>query len=98
MARLTNSTFEGWQAGNKTLKVIAFKTRSRLRYLRFMAAVGLARPSYSNVIELVDCVSLECREPEGSQSPVFVEADGELLGILPARMELVPQALNLLIP
>jgi len=22
MARLTNSTFEGWQAGNKTLKVI----------------------------------------------------------------------------
>ena len=88
----------GAAISNQTLKVIAFKTRSRLRYLGFMASVGLRRPAYSNLIELVDCVTLDCGELAGSQKPTFVEADGELLGHLPARIELVPQALNLLIP
>jgi diacylglycerol kinase (ATP) len=88
----------GAALSNELLKVIAFKTRSRLRYLHFMAAVGLACPGYSNVVELVDCASVECRELTASKTPVFVEADGELLGLLPARIEVVPRALNLLIP
>jgi diacylglycerol kinase family enzyme len=29
---------------------------------------------------------------------VYVEADGELLGCLPARMTIVPDALSLLVP
>jgi diacylglycerol kinase family enzyme len=34
----------------------------------------------------------------GSGARVFVEADGELLGSLPVRIEMVPDALTLLIP
>jgi diacylglycerol kinase (ATP) len=83
---------------NDNLKVIAFKTRSRLRYLRFIAAVCFRRHTYSSTIELVDCVTVECRDLEHSAEPLFVEADGELLGTLPVRIEVVPQALTLLIP
>lgn len=83
---------------NDNLKVIAFKTRSRLRYLRFMAAVWLRRHTYSSTFELVECVTVECRDLEHSLEPSFVEADGELLGTLPVRIDVVPQALTLLIP
>jgi diacylglycerol kinase family enzyme len=83
---------------NDNLKVIAFKTRSRLRYLRFMTAVWFSRHTYASTIELVECVNVECRDLEHSPEPSFVEADGELLGTLPARIDVVPQALTLLIP
>jgi diacylglycerol kinase (ATP) len=80
------------------LEVIAFKTRSRLRYLRFIAAVWFGRHTYSSTIELVECVTVECRDLEHSTAPSFVEADGEVLGTLPVRMDVVPQALTLLMP
>jgi diacylglycerol kinase family enzyme len=69
-----------------------------MRYLRFLTAVLFGRHSYSRTIELVKCVSVECRTLEGSTERLFVEADGELLGTLPVRIEVEPQALNLLIP
>lgn len=80
------------------LHVIAFKTRSRLDYLRFMAAVWFRRHSYATPIELVDCTRVECRALEGASEPVFVEADGEFLGTLPVTIEAVPQSLTLLVP
>jgi diacylglycerol kinase (ATP) len=83
---------------NENLMVVAFKTRSRLDYMRFMAAVVLRRHTYSSTVELVDCVTVDCRALESSAERVFVEADGELLGTLPARIEVVAQALTLLIP
>jgi diacylglycerol kinase family enzyme len=40
-----------------------------------------------------------CRPPEqDASSRIYVEADGELLGRLPARMTLVPDALSLIVP
>jgi YegS/Rv2252/BmrU family lipid kinase len=86
----------GLQSDN--LHVIAFKTSSRLRYLRFMSAVWFARHTYSDAIELLECSSVECTELAGTGVTSMVEADGELLGFLPASIELVPQALNLLVP
>ena len=83
---------------NENLHVIAFKTRSRARYMRFMTAVWFRRHRYSRTIELVDCVSFACRDLDGSTDRSLVEADGELLGVLPARVEVVPQALLLLVP
>jgi diacylglycerol kinase (ATP) len=83
---------------NGNLSVIAFKTRNRWRYLRFMGAVILRRHSFAGEIELMDCVSVECRDLEDAAAPTFVEADGELLGTLPVRIEVVPQALTLLVP
>lgn len=95
---LVRNLVPGASIHSDNLKVIAFKTRSRLRYLRFMAAVWFRRHTYSRTIELVDCVTVECRDLEPSAEPLFVEADGELLGTLPVRIEVVPQALTLLIP
>ena len=38
------------------------------------------------------------RSRNGSRATVYVEADGEVLGTLPARIEVADQTLNLLIP
>ena len=83
---------------NPKLHVIALSTRSRVRYLRFMIAVLLGRHRYKSPIQLVECESVECYGLEGSTEELFVEADGEWLGTLPVRMEVVPNALTLLIP
>ena len=80
------------------LCLLAFKTRSRLRYLRFLLAVLFNRHSFSNQIELVAADTVECLPRKGSRTRVYVEADGELLGELPARIELAAETLTLLIP
>jgi len=80
------------------LRLVAFKTRSRLRYARFLLAVIFGRQTFSNGIELLDAVSVECRPRNGSSPRVFAEADGELLGDLPVKIEIVPDAVTLLIP
>lgn len=95
---LVHNLAPGAAIGNENLHVIAFKTRSRLRYLRFMVAVWFRRHTYSNTIELVDCSAVECAALAASKEQSFVEADGELLGTLPVRIEVVPQSLTLLIP
>ncbi|HEV2619148.1 MAG TPA: diacylglycerol kinase family protein, partial [Acidobacteriaceae bacterium] len=95
---LVRKLVPGAALSGPTLRIVAFKTASRLRYLRFMAAVWFARHSYSGAIDLIDCTSVECREIAGSPIRTMIEADGEILGYLPARIELVPDAFNLLVP
>jgi diacylglycerol kinase (ATP) len=83
---------------NDGLRLVAFKTRSRYEYSRFLLAVVFRRQTFKRQIELLDAVSVECRPRNRSRIRVFAEADGEILGNLPVRIEIVPQALNLLIP
>ncbi len=83
---------------NDGLRLVAFKTRSRYQYSRFLLAVLFGRQTFTRQIELLDAVSVECRPRNRSRTRVFAEADGELLGHLPVRIEIVPNALNLLIP
>lgn len=80
------------------LHLLAFKTRDRFRYMRFLLAVIAGRHRFTDEIEHVDSHWVECRAQKGSRASVFVEADGEVLGSLPVRIEAVPQALTLLIP
>jgi YegS/Rv2252/BmrU family lipid kinase len=80
------------------LRLIAFKTRSRISYFRFLLAVMFGRQTFSREIELLDAVRVECRFRNGCSTRVFAEADGELLGGLPAELDIVPQALTLLVP
>jgi diacylglycerol kinase (ATP) len=80
------------------LHLLAFKTRDRFRYMRFLLAVLAGRHRFTKEIEHVDAHRVECRAHNGSRACVFVEADGEVLGSLPVRIEAVPQALTLLIP
>ncbi len=83
---------------NGWLHLVAFKTRSRLRYLRFLLAVIAGRQTFSSEVELIEAVSVQCRAANGSPAPVYVEADGEVLGTLPARIEVASQMLTLLVP
>jgi YegS/Rv2252/BmrU family lipid kinase len=81
-----------------TLHLLAFKTRNRLRYLSFLLAVLAGRHTFVREIELVEATSVECRARNGSPAHVYVEADGEVLGALPVRIEVASQPLTLLIP
>ncbi len=63
-----------------------------------MLAVMLRRHRYGNTIELVKASRVDCTDLPGAASKTFVEADGELLGCTPVRIEVAPETLNLLIP
>lgn len=83
---------------SENLCLLAFKTQSRMRYLRFLLAVVGQRQSFSSEVELLEADTVECMPKNGSTSQVFVEADGEVLGHLPAKIEVASQMLTLLIP
>lgn len=83
---------------NGKLRLLAFKTRSRLRYLSFLMAVIFKRQSFARDIELWKTASVECHAYNGNKEPIFVEADGELLGSLPVRIEVAAEQLTLLVP
>lgn len=93
-----NKLAPGATLRSESLHLLAFRTRSRIRYMRFLLAVLFGRHTFFNGIELLETLSVECHARPGSRAPIFVEADGEVLGTLPVRMEVVPQALTLLIP
>jgi diacylglycerol kinase family enzyme len=82
----------------RDLRLVAFGTRSRLRYLSFLLALLAGRHTFGREIELVETDTVECRTVNGATDVLYVEADGEVLGHLPARMETVPDALTLLVP
>jgi diacylglycerol kinase (ATP) len=85
------------------LRMVLFHTRSRLAYLRYVVR-GLCGARWSvRGIELLHSSSAVCsllpRSAESStQQRIFVEADGELLGTLPAQISVVPDALTILAP
>jgi len=83
---------------SRSLRLLAFGTRSRYSYLRFLLAVLAGRHTFAREIELVETATVDCRPCNGSQHTLYVEADGEVLGHLPAKMETVPNALTLLVP
>lgn len=82
------------------LRLLLFRTQSRLRYLRFLAGVVFGWKPQVTEVELLDATTVECRAPAlaSAAAPVYVEADGEVLGTLPARIEMVHDALSLLMP
>jgi YegS/Rv2252/BmrU family lipid kinase len=80
------------------LHLLAFGTRSRYLYLRFLLAVLAGRHTFARKIELIETATVDCRLRSGSQDTLYVEADGEVLGHLPAKMETIPDALTLLVP
>ncbi len=82
------------------LRLVLFQTRNRLFYLAYILR-GLFRQTWRIAgIELADAEKVICT---GSSAPIdgqriYVEADGELLGTLPAEITIVPDAFSLLVP
>ena len=90
------------------LRAIMCRTDSRTAYLRYVAGTLLGRHWNVDGIDLVSCSEVVCKVPEPTKvdtdgkgknkDRVYVEADGELLGRLPARMTMEPDALSLVVP
>jgi diacylglycerol kinase family enzyme len=82
------------------MRLVLFRTRNRLAYLHYIVRGMLGAPWQVRGIDLEYSRKLDCRPlaREGKKSRVFVEADGELLGKLPASISVVPDALTLLVP
>jgi diacylglycerol kinase (ATP) len=82
------------------LRLVLFHTRSRAAYLGYIMRGLLGTRWKVPGIELIDSSGVSCRHlPSSSIVPrIFVEADGELLGTLPAELSVVPNAVNLLVP
>jgi YegS/Rv2252/BmrU family lipid kinase len=91
-----NQFVPGATLHSDALHLIAFGTRRRLDYFNFLMAALAGRHSFAKNIELVETATVDCRAINGDT--LYVEADGEVLGHLPARMESVPDAVKLLVP
>jgi len=80
------------------LRLVLFQTRSRLAYLRYILR-GLFGANWRvPKIDLAYSHEVVCSQNDPSQPKIFVEADGELLGTLPARISMVSDALTILVP
>jgi len=85
------------------LRVVLFRTRSRLAYLGYVLR-GLFATNWK--VPGIDSVhstgAIFCDVPQSAASiatpRIFVEADGELLGTLPAEISVIPDAVTLLVP
>lgn len=83
------------------LRLVLFRTRSRIAYLRYVTRGLLARPWTIPGIELMHSKTVVCRGVLSKPKPdsrIFVEADGELLGTIPAEISIAPMQVNLLVP
>jgi YegS/Rv2252/BmrU family lipid kinase len=90
------------------LRAVMCRTASRNAYIQYVAGALLGRQWNINGIDLISSSEVICQLPERSgdddhsdfrsEDRVYVEADGELLGRLPARMTMVPDALSLVVP
>jgi diacylglycerol kinase family enzyme len=82
------------------LRLVLFRTRSRLAYLSYIVRGLVGAQWQVEGIDLVDGLKIDCRTRADAavESRIFVEADGELLGTLPAAISIVSDALALLVP
>ncbi|MGC2169782.1 MAG: diacylglycerol kinase family protein [Candidatus Sulfotelmatobacter sp.] len=84
------------------LRLVFCRTASRLSYLLYVTRGLLRRNWRVPGIELAHSRKVSCRYLLASASAgapkVYVEADGELVGTLPAEITMAPDALTLLAP
>src|SRR5271163_170772 len=82
------------------LRVVMCRTASRHAYLQYVAGTLLGRRWKIDGIDLVSSSEIVCNLPKDNDDAgrVYVEADGELLGRLPARMSMEADALSLVVP
>jgi diacylglycerol kinase (ATP) len=82
------------------LRLVLFRTRSRLAYLSYIVRGLVGAQWRVGGIDLAHSRKIDCRPrvDAAADSRIFVEADGELLGTLPAAISVVPDALALLVP
>jgi diacylglycerol kinase family enzyme len=81
---------------NDDFEVVLFKGAHSLPYVKYMLGVITGRLSGMSgvLIDRSKTLELECASGPG----VYLQVDGEYAGRLPARLEIVPRAVSLLLP
>ncbi|HTY84226.1 MAG TPA: diacylglycerol kinase family protein [Silvibacterium sp.] len=87
------------------VRLVVCRTASRMAYLGYVTRGLLGQQWTIPGIDLVHATRLRCVErgaPVAASRPrlqkIYVEADGELLGTIPAEITIVPNAMTLLAP
>jgi diacylglycerol kinase (ATP) len=77
-------------------EIVLFAGRQSMRYLKYLTGVAANRLEGMEGVTILRARQASFRCP--SDERVYVQIDGEYLGRLPARIEIEPDALTLLVP
>jgi len=91
----------GASLDREDLRLVLCRTANRWAYLGYVTRRLLRMPGTVSGIDLVYAAKVACRYPaaiDRDEQKIYVEADGELVGTLPAEITVVPDALTLLAP
>jgi diacylglycerol kinase (ATP) len=92
----------GASLDSNDLRLVLCHTASRFLYVLYVLRGLLGQSWKVRGIELANCRQVECEslpdESSGSPPRVYVEADGELVGTLPAKFSIIPDAITILAP
>jgi diacylglycerol kinase family enzyme len=84
------------------MRLVFCRTARRAAYLAYVTRGLLHLPCSVPGIDLAHSTRVACQYSSSSTTPaqrkIYVEADGELLGTLPAEITVVPDALTILAP
>ena len=80
------------------LQVVLFHTQSSLRYLVYLAGAASGHLHRMPSVTFLKARRLRLCPPADAPEPLRVQADGEYVGCLPAELEIVDDALTLLMP
>jgi diacylglycerol kinase family enzyme len=84
--RLTDDDFE----------VVVFQNHQWQDYLRFFGAVMTNRLHNTSGVALTRATEVQVDAPEDQR--IYIQTDGEAIGVLPATISTAPDALTLLMP
>jgi len=77
-------------------EVVLFSGKSSIRYLKYLAGVALKRVAGLRGVTVRRACRVKCAPVADRR--VYVQVDGELTGYTPVTVEIVPDALTLLVP
>jgi diacylglycerol kinase family enzyme len=76
-------------------EVVLFEGVNAANYVRYFAGMAFGRLRGMSGVTILRARSIRLDQPAGR---VYLQADGELVGELPAEVEIVPGALTLMVP
>jgi diacylglycerol kinase family enzyme len=86
----------GASLADDTFEVVLFRGRSPLRYFVYFVGVALGMLPHFRGVTIEKSRKIEL--PPAPDQRIYIQVDGEFAGHLPATIEIVPDALTLLVP
>jgi diacylglycerol kinase (ATP) len=77
-------------------EVVLFRGKQCLKYVPYLVGVAIGQAHRLRGCTILRGLSISCSSPDGKQ--IFAQVDGELAGKLPMTVEIVPDAITLLVP